>query len=131
MKPMNRYPRPSTITRSVVAHALSLIAAFAAISPPAGAKEVCIYAQDIDHTSIPDDHTIIFYMRRHKAWKNTLVGECATLRSSTRGFTYSPTDPGSDQMCSNLQTIRVNDTGETCLLGEFTPFDPTTPAAPR
>jgi hypothetical protein len=129
MKLLNTHARLSTMSRLVVASALGMIAA---APRPALAKEVCIYAQDIDHTSIPDDHTIIFYMRGHKAWKNALVGDCATLKMSTRGFTYSPTDPGSDQICSNLQTIRVNDTGETCLLGEFTPYDPTTQsAAPR
>ena len=39
-------------------------------------------------------------------------------------LTYSPTIPGSNEICSNLFTIRVNDTGETCLPGEFTPFEP-------
>lgn len=89
-------------------------------------KSVCIRSYDIDHTSIPDDNTIIFHMRNHKAFKNTLVARCVGLRNNTQGFTYSPTDPGTDEICSNLFTIRVNDTGQVCLPGAFTPIDPTT-----
>ncbi len=91
-----------------------------------GHKMVCIRAYDIDHTEIPDDNTILFYMHGHKIWKNTLTDRCVGLRINSRGFTYSPTDPGSDEICSNLQTIRVNDTGQTCFLGEFTPVPPKT-----
>jgi hypothetical protein len=91
-------------------------------------KMVCIRAYDIDHTEIPDDSTILFFMHGHKVWKNTLTARCVGLRINTRGFTYSPTDPGTDEICSNLQTIRVNDTGQICLLGEFTPIEPKTAA---
>jgi hypothetical protein len=106
---------------------LSLFAAAVALSPalPALAdKAVCIRTMDIDHTEIPDDSTILFYMRHHKIWKNTLVSRCVALKNNSRGFTYSPTIPGSNEICSNLFTIRVNDTGETCLPGEFTPVEP-------
>lgn len=88
------------------------------------AKSVCIRAYEIDHTEIPDDSTILFYMRGHKIWKNTLINRCVGLRTATSGFTYSPTDPATDEICSNLQTIRVNDTGQVCLLGAFTPVEP-------
>ena len=109
---------------------LSLFAAAVALSssfPVLADKAVCIRSLDIDHTSIPDDSTILFYMRNHKVWKNTLVSRCVALKNNTRGFTYSPTTPASDEICSNLFTIRVNDTGEVCLPGEFTPVEP----APR
>jgi hypothetical protein len=97
----------------------------ALLSPAAAlAKSVCIPAYQIDHTEIPNDQTILFYMHGHKVWKNTLVGQCVGLRINNRGFTYQPTDPGSDELCSNLVTIKVNDTGQTCLLGEFTPVEP-------
>ncbi len=109
---------------------LCLFAAAAAlVSMPAMADEashkpVCIRSLDIDHTEIPNDTTILFYMRHHKVWKNTLVARCSTLKNNTRGFTYSPTNSATDEICSNLFTIRVNDTGETCLPGEFTPVEP-------
>ncbi len=114
---------------AILAVAGSMAASAAADEPAPAGRSVCIRAYDIDHTDIPDDSTIIFYMRGHKAWKNTLVDRCVGLKINTRGFTYSPTDPGTDEICSNLQTIRVNDTGQICLLGAFTPFTPT-PKAP-
>ena len=106
---------------------LSLFAAAVALAPslPAFADQpVCIRTMDIDHTEIPDDSTILFYMRHHKIWKNTLVSRCVALKNNSRGFTYSPTIPGSNEICSNLFTIRVNDTGEVCLPGVFTPVEP-------
>jgi hypothetical protein len=106
--------------------ALSAAAALALLAPASAlaAKSVCIASYQIDHTETPDDHTILFYMHNHKVWKNTLVNDCVGLRINTRGFTYSPTSPGSDELCSNLVTARLNDTGQICLLGEFTPVVP-------
>lgn len=88
------------------------------------AKSVCLPAYQIDHTEVLHDSTILFYMRNHKVWKNAPINKCTTLSVNTRGFTYEPTSPGSDEICSNLVTIRVNDTHETCLLGEFIPVEP-------
>ncbi len=96
---------------------------------PALAKPVCLPSYQIDHTEVPNDRTILFYMRNHKLWKNTLVNDCVGLRINTRGFTYAPTDPGSDEICDNLVTIRLNDTGQVCLLGKFEPAEPA-PKAP-
>jgi len=106
------------------AAATGLVSSLPALADEASHKSVCIRSMDIDHTEIPNDTTILFYMHHHKVWKNTLVAPCTTLKNSTRGFTYSPTTPGSNEICSNLFTIRVNDTGETCLPGEFTPVEP-------
>jgi hypothetical protein len=110
-----------------IALALGGLAAGCAVareSPPA--TSVCIRAMDIDRTETPDDSTILFYMRGHKVWKNTLTSPCFGLRMNTRGFTYRPI-PGSNEICDNLQTIRVNETGAVCLLGAFSPVEP----APR
>ena len=93
------------------------------------ANTVCISSYQIDHTQVVDDHTILFYMRGHKVWKNTLSNKCSTLKTSSEGFTYEPTNPGSDEICSNLVTIHVNDTHEVCLLGNFTPYEVRPPAA--
>jgi hypothetical protein len=86
----------------------------------AGSKSVCLAAYNIDHTDIPDDHTILFTMRDHTVWKNTLPYTCSGLKLDTRGFTYEPTDPGSDTICSNLLTIRLNTYQNICELGDFT-----------
>jgi hypothetical protein len=86
----------------------------------AAARSVCIPSYDIDHTDIPNDHTILFTMRDHTVWKNTLQFSCTGLRLDTRGFTYAPTDPGSDSLCSNLVTIHTNTEHNFCQLGAFT-----------
>jgi hypothetical protein len=99
---------------------------------PAMAKPVCIRSYDIDHTSIPDDNTILFHMRSgHQVFKANLINRCVGLRLNTHGFSYSPTDPGSEEICSNLLTIRLNDTGQPCLVGDITLVEPAAPPAPQ
>jgi len=108
------------------AAAISLTAAL-----PAMAKSVCIRSYDIDHTSIPDDNTILFHMRSgHQVYKANLINRCVGLKLNSRGFSYSPTDPGTDEICSNLLTIRLNDTGQPCLVGDITLVAPAAPPAP-
>lgn len=111
--------------------AVGLLAVVSGLAVPALAddaapkpKTVCLRSYEIDHTQIADNQTILFYMRGHKVWKNTLVAPCYALKNNTRGFTYAPSNPATDEICSNLFTIRVNDTGEVCLPGVFTPVEP-------
>jgi hypothetical protein len=99
--------------------ALAACQAMAPGSASAG-KSVCLASYNIDHTDIPDDHTILFTMRDHSVWKNTLAYPCSGLRLDSRGYTYEPTDPGSDTICSNLVTIHLNTYHNVCQLGEFT-----------
>jgi hypothetical protein len=95
------------------------------------AAPVCIASYDIDHTSIPDDKTILFFMRDRTVWKNTLPFTCYGLKLDSRGYTYEPTDPGSDTICSNLVTIHLNTFHNVCQLGVFTKITPPAkPAAP-
>jgi hypothetical protein len=86
----------------------------------AQAQPVCLASYNIDHTTVPNDSTIMFYMRDRTVWKNTLTSPCFGLALDNRGFTYSATDPGSDTICSNLVTIRTNTFHNICLLGPFT-----------
>jgi hypothetical protein len=86
----------------------------------ANAAPVCLASYNIDHTTIPDDSTILFYMRDRTVWKNTLTQPCFGLKLDSRGYTYEPTDPGSDTICSNLVTIHTNTDHNVCLLGAFT-----------
>jgi hypothetical protein len=104
---------------------LAALAACALIKQPgrienANARPICLASYNIDHTTVPNDSTIMFFMRDHTVWKNTLTQPCFGLALDSRGFTYSPTDPGSDTICSNLLTIRTNTTDNICQLGEFT-----------
>ena len=116
--------RHSTLTAAL----LGAVALTAALPAMADGKSVCFPSYLIDHTSIPNDQTILFHMRGHKIYKADVINKCVGLSINTRGFTYSPTIPGSNEICSNLLTIRVNDTGETCLIGDIALVEPT-PAA--
>jgi len=117
------------MTRHLILTAALFGAVSLTVALPAMAKSVCIPSYQIDHTSTPDDNTILFHMRGHKVWKANLINRCVGLKNNTEGFTYSPTDPGSDQICANLLTIRLNDTGQTCLVGDITPVEPAAPVA--
>lgn len=74
----------------------------------------------IKDTKVTDDRTILFKMYDGSVWKNTLVGACPELRFN--GFSYVATPP--DQICGNLQSIRVIHSGSVCLLGPFTQVTP-------
>jgi hypothetical protein len=83
---------------------------------PALADNVCLPSRNIDHTSVPDAHTILFHMKGGKVWKNTLMNACPGIRF--HGFIYDASPSG--EICGNLQTIRVITTGSVCALGPFT-----------
>jgi hypothetical protein len=91
---------------------------------------VCLASYNIDHTDIPDDSNILFTMRDHTVYRNHLDQPCFGLRNDTRGYTYEPTVPGSDEICSNLVIIHLNTFHNVCALGPFTKISPL-PAAPH
>lgn len=82
---------------------------------------ICLNVVQIDHTKVVDDNTILFYLKGGKVLRNTLADRCVGLKLATRGFTYVARN---DEVCGNLQIIKVNDTGEICALGPFTPEPP-------
>jgi hypothetical protein len=89
---------------------------------PSGAG-VCLQLVRVDHTTIKNDHTILFHMRDHTVWQNVLPEDCDGLKIEN-GFIYNSITP-SDMVCSNLQTIRVLRRSGSCFLGAFTPYEPT------
>ena len=91
----------------------------AVVTPPP-AHPVCLWTYMIDHTTTVDPTTVVFHMKNGAAWKNTLQAPCPGLKF--HGFVY--TVRGTDQICSNMQTIRVIETNQTCALGTFTPAVP-------
>ncbi len=99
---------------------LLFIAMVLAAAPLAHAAppSICLQSFRIDHTDVKDDHTILFYMIDHSVYRNVIPGGCPGLRNDPRGFTYAPI-PGSDEICSNLVTIRLNTDGIICELGAF------------
>src|ERR1700752_930075 len=110
----------SLLTIGLLAAVTGLASPALADDPAPRQKVVCLRSYEINHTKVVDDQTILFYMRGNKGWENTLISRCPTLRNNTRGFTYAPL-PATNEICSNLFTIRVNDSGEVCLPGVFTP----------
>ena len=102
---------------------LAMILAFAASLPGIARANVCIDSYRIDHTKIPDDSQILFYMRDHAVYQARMQGKCVGLRNDTRGFTYEPI-PGSDEICADLLTISLNTTHEVCLVGDITLIKP-------
>lgn len=99
--------------------ALLILAGAAARTMAARAAPLCFPAYQVDHTEVPDDHAIYFIMRdhAHTIYRAAIDGSCTGLSMDTRGFTYEPTDPGSDQICSNLLTIRLNTYKSFCIVG--------------
>jgi hypothetical protein len=84
--------------------------------PPPAAAPYCINIAQIDHTQIIDDQTILFHLRGGVTLRNTLQDRCVGLRMASRGFTYVVRG---EEVCGNLQSIRVNDNGAICELGPF------------
>jgi hypothetical protein len=99
---------------------LLVLPALLALAAPAAAPPVCIRTLDIDHTKAPDNRTILFYMKDGKVWSTTLVSYCPEL--SFNGFVYGPTPP--DNICGNMQTIRVIRSGAVCEMGPLVPVTP-------
>jgi hypothetical protein len=123
------------MTAGSCAIACVALLSLASCTPPAGSsatasagggKSVCINTYEIDHTQVVNDSTILFYMLNRKVWQNNLPFPCPELYSEG-GFAYS-TDI--NQICSNLQSIRVIEQGggprfgAVCQLGEFVPYVP-------
>ena len=78
---------------------------------------ICIKTYEIDHTSTPDESTIVFHMLGGKTWVNKLASPCSGLKFN--GFSYEVSGPR--ELCGNQGTIHVLHTGAVCLLGPFTP----------
>jgi hypothetical protein len=97
-----------------------VFAAGAAVAQTAPANDTCLNTRDIDHTHAVDATTVLFYMRDHTVWKNTLTSPCPGLKFHGFGFVAHDTD----RVCSNGQAIRVLVTDQVCALGAFTPATP-------
>ncbi len=95
------------------------VLALASVAPAVAANNTCIQGYNIENTERPNDTTILFHMKDGSTYVNHTVGRCVGLAIDPEGFTYEPTNSGSDELCSNLMTIRLNSTQQVCLLGEF------------
>ena len=84
----------------------------------------CINLNEIDHTSVIDNNTILFYARGRDVYRNDLPRSCPELRNEQR-FMYRVS---SSQLCSNDTITVLQDVGfgfmpgPTCGLGKFAPI---------
>jgi len=96
------------------------VAGVAGLPTPSWASPgVCIDSYRIDHTEVPDDSQILFYMRDRSVYQARMQGSCPGLSLDSRGFTYEPI-PGNDEICGNLLTIRLNTSHAVCVVGAIT-----------
>jgi hypothetical protein len=116
----------SKFAASALVGALTLASANAQPASAPNAPPVCLRPNSIDHTHTTNASTIDFYMRDGKIYRNSLKGTCPGLLF--HGFIYVV---HGDEICSNMQSIRVIESGEICELGTFTPYTPPPrPASP-
>src|SRR2546430_10496165 len=75
------------------------------LTAPAAVAEgmVCLPLNQIDHTQVVDDQTILFHMRDRTVYRNVLPAKCSGLKFED-GFSYTSS---TDQLCSNVEIIRV------------------------
>jgi len=89
-----------------------------------GDARSCIGLNEIDHTSVIDDNTILFYTRGHDVYRNYLPQSCPELKNEQR-FMYRVSLP---QLCANDTITVLEDAGfgfipgPTCGLGKFAPI---------
>ena len=96
---------------------VALLPAVGSAVAQGNSSPVCIRTLDIDHSKAPGDRTIFFYMKNGSVWRATLGSDCPELRFN--GFEYGPTPP--NNICANMQTIRVLKSGAVCEIGALVP----------
>ena len=99
-------------------HAAGVAAILAASMVPAmAASPQCISVSDIKGQTIEDrGKAIVFQMRNGTYMRNTLKGSCPDLVFD--GFVWT-IHGGANQVCENMQSLRVLRSGEVCVLGKF------------
>ncbi|MBV8799744.1 MAG: hypothetical protein JOY77_00635 [Alphaproteobacteria bacterium] len=113
--------RTVLIAMAASAATLAAVATSALAQAPEGKSgSTCLRTVLIDRTKAPDDRTLLFYMKNGAVYQSTLPANCPQI--SIYGFSYVATPP--DQICGNLQTIRVIRTGAMCLLGPLVQITP-------
>jgi len=97
-------------------------------APTPTVAQACVYRPNIDHTKILDDRTILFFMRDHVTYQNTLKEQCFALKAANR-FAY--TEASMHRLCmGNLISVLQDVTpgavsaNNLCKLGAFVPVDP-------
>lgn len=110
--------------KSMVAITALIGAAFAALPALAegekiGDTQMCIESNRISSTQILNHKTILVKMSPGNGYKRIdILNNCATLDKST-GFAY---DTSINRLCKQ-DTLRVLDSGQTCLIDKIVTID--------
>jgi hypothetical protein len=75
----------------------------------------CLQTRDIVNAHSEDGKTMEFQMRNGQTYINHLQGSCPDLKFN--GFAW--TVRGIEQVCENMQSLRVLNSGQICVLGKF------------
>ena len=91
----------------------------------AAAAPTCLKTYLIRNTKVIDENTLDFTMVDGETYRNNLLSRCVGLKF--HGFVYATRI---DEICDDLQSIRVLETGAVCRLGAFSKVEPA-PAPPK
>lgn len=92
------------------------VIAVTAVASPALA--LCLSEQDVVTTTPSNDGKLLtFKLRDGRVLVNHLQGACPDLRFN--GFVWVLRGP--NDICENMQSIRVLQSGQICVLGRFSP----------
>jgi len=106
----------STRLFSAILTAAAVLAVLPAAAQSQSGKLRCIDVKNIrDTVSRDDGKTLSFRLRDGTTIVNTLRQQCDGLKFT--GFSWAT--PPNGEICENVQTLRVFDTGEICRLGKF------------
>jgi hypothetical protein len=101
-----------------------LLAGFAATAmagPVVAKPKICLNLRDIASSDVSKDGSAItFKLHDGSLYRNDLLGRCPDLQFN--GFAWVIRGP--EQVCENMQSLRVINSGEVCLLGKFTQVTP-------
>jgi hypothetical protein len=94
---------------------LASLALVIAAASPAAAANMCVQQRDILSTHTDDGKLLTFKMRDGRVLVNHLQGICSDLRYEGFAWNVAPTQ----DICENLQSLKVLRSGQSCLLGKF------------
>jgi hypothetical protein len=104
---------------------MGLLAATTLTTP---AFALCVSERDIVSTTPSGDGKLLtLKMRDGRVLVNHLQGSCSDLRFN--GFAWVLRGP--DSICENMQSIRVLQSGQICVLGKFDPAKSAESKAPE
>ena len=94
------------------------VAGVLSAAPALAAPRVCINTRDIVESGSKDGKVLTFTMRDGRIMRNHLLGICNDLRFFGYVWILRGSDP---QVCEGMQSLRVLQSNQVCMLGKFDP----------